>query len=61
MREHFNTPSKDWADCKKEIRCVYPGQTITRAALSDREIHIYADPAYFNPGNMLDDGIRIVK
>ena len=55
----FGEPSADWADTEKEIRCIYPGQTITRAGLSGRELHVYSELAYFNPDNMLDDGIRI--
>jgi hypothetical protein len=57
----FAEPSADWAESDKEIRCIYPGQVITRAALSNREIHVHAEPAYFNPDNMLDEAIQIVK
>ena len=35
-------------------------QTITRAGLGNREVSVYADPAYFNPYNMLVEGIRII-
>jgi len=57
----YGPPSSDWADSDKEIRCIHPNQVVTRAALSNREIHVHADPAYFNPDNMLPAGIRIVK
>ena len=57
----FGPPSADWADSDKEIRCIHPGQIVTRPALSGREIHVHADPAYFNPDNMLDEPIRIVN
>jgi hypothetical protein len=56
----FAEPDASWFETDKEIRCIYPGQTITRAALSNREIHVHAFPAYFNPNGMLDDGIEIV-
>jgi hypothetical protein len=57
----YAAPDPSWAESDKEIRCIHPNQVITRAALSGREIHVHADPAYFNPDNMLDEGIRIVK
>ena len=57
----FGPADPSWADSDKEIRCIHPNQVVTRAALSNREIHVHADPAYFNPDNMLPAGIRIVK
>ena len=58
----FGPPSADWADSDKEIRCIYPRQTVTNpVGLSGREIHVYAELAYFNPYNMLDEPIRIIQ
>ena len=57
----YAAPSADWARAKNEIRCIHPGQTITRGSLNGLEIAVYADLAYFNPDNLLDEGIRIVK
>ena len=34
---------ESWADAGLEIRCIYPGQTITRVALDTRMIHVYED------------------
>jgi len=45
----YAEPSPCWSDSDKEIRCIYPGQTITRPGLAGRELHMYAYPAYFNP------------
>ena len=56
----FGPADPSWAQAKKEIRCIYPDQTITRAGLGNREVSVYADPAYFNPYNMLVEGIRII-
>jgi len=40
-------PSKDWEDCNKEIRCIYPGQVVTRPAISTAGIFFYYEPAVF--------------
>jgi len=58
----FLEPSPDWIDSEQEIRCIYPGQTITRfEGLGGREIHIHSKEAYFNPGNMFDKGVLIIS
>ena len=55
----YGPADPSWAQAKNEIRCIYPGQTITRAGLSGRELHVYSDLAYFNPDSQLSKGIRI--
>lgn len=56
----FKAPSADWANCKDEIRCIYPGQTVTRGTLDEgANIFIHRLPAYFNPSNILDEPVPI--
>ena len=46
----FAPPSADWAESDKEIRCIWPGQVITRPSLNPRRgeyIHRY--PAFWKP------------
>jgi len=62
QRLGYAAPSKDWALAGEEIHCIYPNQVITRPTLDNAPVYVHANPAYFNPGNMLEfKGIRIVK
>lgn len=49
----YAAPSADWADCNKEIRCIYPYGIITRFGLDGRELYVHKLPAFFNPGRTL--------
>jgi hypothetical protein len=44
----FGEPSPDWAECSREIRCIYGGEHVTKAdTLSPAGPHFYRKPATF--------------
>ena len=46
----FAAPSKDWAYCKKEIRCLWDGQTITKMkSLTGEGLHLHVSAAFVGP------------
>jgi hypothetical protein len=39
----------EFGEHRKEIRCIHPGQTITRLGLSGRALYVYNSEAYWKP------------
>jgi len=57
----FSEPSKDWAECDKEIRCIYPGQVIVRHSLdAHRGVHVHSKLAFWKPPYYNGDPIRCI-
>ena len=46
QRLGFKAPDSTWAEAGKEIRCIYPDQTIIRLALDHAEIYVHCRPAW---------------
>lgn len=45
----FAEPSKDWANCNQEIRCIWPEQIIKDGHTLTGDLHVHSRPAYWAP------------
>lgn len=61
----FGPADPSWADCKKEIRCLWNDQVMHRPALDDADIHVHASVAFFQPlyanGDPMIAPIRVIS